>query len=113
MLDTERQALERLTSTGNNASPIWSPDGNRIAFTSDRAGCLVYRRGPVLPDVYKLVWVERDGHRRIYGEDVVGLAIFVGGREQLRLARRNGRGSPVAPECRGSRRHQLPLSQTS
>jgi len=38
ILDTERQALERLTSTGNNASPIWSPDGNRIAFASDRAG---------------------------------------------------------------------------
>ena len=38
ILDTSRQALERLTSTGNNAFPIWSPDGDRVAFTSDRAG---------------------------------------------------------------------------
>jgi serine/threonine-protein kinase len=31
-------ALQRLTLDGNNRFPIWSPDGQRVAFQSDREG---------------------------------------------------------------------------
>lgn len=31
-------AQRRLTSTGNNSTPAWSPNGRAIAFTSSRAG---------------------------------------------------------------------------
>ena len=30
--------MRRLTYGGNNRVPVWSPDGNRIAFQSDREG---------------------------------------------------------------------------
>lgn len=30
--------LQQLTTTGNNGDPVWSPDGTRITFGSDRQG---------------------------------------------------------------------------
>ncbi|HEX7880980.1 MAG TPA: protein kinase [Candidatus Eisenbacteria bacterium] len=37
-VDVERPVPTRLTSTGNNRAPVWTPDGNRVAFYSNRAG---------------------------------------------------------------------------
>ena len=34
----EKSALQRLTMEGRNRYPIWSPDGTRVAFQSDRGG---------------------------------------------------------------------------
>ena len=34
----QKSALQRLTMDGRNRYPIWSPDGTRVAFQSDRAG---------------------------------------------------------------------------
>jgi serine/threonine-protein kinase len=36
--DLERGTMTRLTFEGNNAAAIWSPDGERIVFSSDRDG---------------------------------------------------------------------------
>lgn len=36
--DIERSTLSRLTFEGNNFAPVWSPNGRRIAFVSDREG---------------------------------------------------------------------------
>jgi eukaryotic-like serine/threonine-protein kinase len=39
IIDLERGVASRLTAReGSNEQPIWSPDGRRIAFTSNRAG---------------------------------------------------------------------------
>ncbi|MBZ5622037.1 MAG: protein kinase [Acidobacteriia bacterium] len=38
LYDIERDALSRATSGSTDLNPIWSPDGNRLAFFSDRAG---------------------------------------------------------------------------
>jgi eukaryotic-like serine/threonine-protein kinase len=36
--DVERDTFARLAFGWNNSSPVWSPDGTRVAFSSDRAG---------------------------------------------------------------------------
>jgi serine/threonine-protein kinase len=36
--DLERGTMTRLTFEGNNAAAIWSPDGERVVFSSDRDG---------------------------------------------------------------------------
>jgi Tol biopolymer transport system component len=36
--DLERGGVERLTQAGHNFWPVWTPDGDRIAFTSNRVG---------------------------------------------------------------------------
>jgi serine/threonine-protein kinase len=38
ILDMERGTFSRSTFEGDNAMPIWSPDGNCLAFASDRFG---------------------------------------------------------------------------
>jgi len=37
-IDSTGGDLQRLTSTGNNGDPVWSHDGTRISFGSDREG---------------------------------------------------------------------------
>jgi len=54
-IDVERGNLTRLTSgAGNDNSPVWSPDGKRIAYFSDLAGngdvCLLTAEGGGAPD---------------------------------------------------------------
>jgi serine/threonine-protein kinase len=38
ILDTERDTRSRLTLEGSNILPIWTPDGERVAFSSSRSG---------------------------------------------------------------------------
>ena len=38
LYDIARDALSRFTSGSTDANPIWSPDGKRLAFQSERAG---------------------------------------------------------------------------
>jgi Tol biopolymer transport system component len=45
IFDTTRGIEERATDQGQNAFPLWSPDGTRMAFRSDRDGPLrIYLR---------------------------------------------------------------------
>jgi Tol biopolymer transport system component len=43
------RAIQQLTQSGNNSRPIWTPDGKRLTFTSDREGT---------PSIY---WQPADG----------------------------------------------------
>ena len=38
VMNTDGSGLQQLTSEGNNGDPVWSPDGTRITFGSDREG---------------------------------------------------------------------------
>lgn len=38
VMNVDGTALRRLTSSANNGDPMWSPDGTRITFGSDREG---------------------------------------------------------------------------
>ena len=48
--DIPRAGFTRLTFDGNNVRSVWTPNGNRVTFSSDRAGGL--------PNIY---WVASDG----------------------------------------------------
>lgn len=39
IFDTRRGACTRVTSEGDNFAPVWTPDGDAIAFSSNRLGC--------------------------------------------------------------------------
>jgi len=38
VMNLDGTGLRRLTSSGNNGDPVWSPDGTKISFGSDREG---------------------------------------------------------------------------
>jgi TolB protein len=38
VMNADGTGLRQLTNAGNNGDPVWSPDGNRITFGSDREG---------------------------------------------------------------------------
>ena len=38
VMNVDGTGLQQLTSVGNNGDPVWSPDGTRITFGSDREG---------------------------------------------------------------------------
>jgi eukaryotic-like serine/threonine-protein kinase len=38
LYDLTRETWNRFTSDGNNAFPVWTPDGRRLTFVSDKAG---------------------------------------------------------------------------
>ncbi len=46
---SENRAIQQLTFEGNNQRPVWTPDGQRIAFSSDRDGTM------------SLYWMPADG----------------------------------------------------
>ena len=55
VFDTVRQTLARQTFEGQNVYPIWSPDGSRLAFRSDRSGPIrVYIKEVTSPDAMVL-----------------------------------------------------------
>ena len=47
--DIQRRTLTLLTFDGDNSVPVWSPDGERVAFSSGRSGS------------YDLMWKRADG----------------------------------------------------
>jgi Tol biopolymer transport system component len=49
MFDSARETLDRLTFTGDNHGPTWTPDGKRITFHSRRQ------------DAFNLFWTPADG----------------------------------------------------
>jgi hypothetical protein len=59
ILDVERDALSRLTTSGHNLTPVWTADGNRVAWslwangqvhvaTASRSRCSQRRPAPLL-----------------------------------------------------------------
>ena len=48
--DLTRKTLTRFESSFDNYEPIWSPDGNKVAFASNRSGA-----------AFNLFWTEADG----------------------------------------------------
>ncbi len=59
VFDLERGGSSRLTTEGNNSSPVWMPDGRSIIFRSDQGGAWKVLRETVgsVPQVDTL-WVE-------------------------------------------------------
>jgi dipeptidyl aminopeptidase/acylaminoacyl peptidase len=59
VFDLERGGSSRLTTEGNNSSPVWMPDGESIIFQSDQGGAWKVLRETVgsVPQVDTL-WVE-------------------------------------------------------
>jgi len=70
LVDTQWGELRNLTRTsvGENRYPMWSPDGSRIVFTSDRAA----------KDTYDLYVMDADGEnvRRLTNVDEGGICYF-------------------------------------
>ena len=70
----DRFDLSRLQAAGTPVPIVHTVSGflwsgvTHARYALSTSGRLVYRRGPVLPDVYKLVWVERDGRSIPFSE---------------------------------------------
>ena len=65
----ERDALTRLTQTGNSADPLWAPDGNRVIYTSTHRLCAVAADGSSPPEALNSQsWAEADSFSPDGGE---------------------------------------------
>ncbi|MBZ5555953.1 MAG: winged helix-turn-helix domain-containing protein [Acidobacteriia bacterium] len=59
--DIDRSTLTRVTSEGDNFAPIWSPDGTRITFSSNRHGpCHIFSQDLEQTEAQQLVGGDHD-----------------------------------------------------
>ena len=59
--DLERGTLRRLTYDGDNFAPVWTPDGNRLTFSSNRHGpCQIFEQALDAPEPTLLVGGDHD-----------------------------------------------------
>ncbi len=112
LVDLERATVTRLTFEGTALTPVWSPDGRRVAYS----GLLP---GDTVPDVY---WKRADGsgeaEKLVHVGDAVGPSSFSPDGKQLVLIRRDpdgdGLGSAwLAPVDGSSEPRSLELSRSS
>jgi len=67
--DRERDALTRLTQTGNSADPLWSPDGNRVIYTTTHRLFVMTADGSSPPQALNSQsWAEADSFSPDGGE---------------------------------------------
>jgi Tol biopolymer transport system component len=71
ILDLERGTRVRLTDEGRNNRPVWSPDGTRIAFSSDRSdgGSLYWRNSNGSGEATLLLSREREQYPESWSPD--------------------------------------------
>lgn len=118
VLDLERGTMSRLTTSGSGLSPVWSPDGRRIAYGL-RAGDswriewktvdgimpserILESEHPVFPQSWfpdggRLVFLELHGDT---GEDIWGVSMTDGTREPLVVTDTDESGPRVSPDGR-------------
>ena len=67
--DATRGTLSRVTSAANDTSPVWTPDGQQVVFTSNRGGGLGFFRKSAdgTGDVEPLATIDGAARLRAYG----------------------------------------------
>ena len=97
--DVSRETFTRVTEEGDNHSVAWMPDGNRVAFTSDRAGPgnVYSKRADGAGTVERLTTGEREEYTASLSAEA--LAVVVGDPESQTYDIWVGRyGADGAPE---------------
>jgi len=64
VIDLVSSKVQQLTSdTGDNQNPVWSPDGRRIAFSSNRDGKYqIYAMNSDGTDQRRIIYLEGGGY---------------------------------------------------